>query len=65
MSAPRTPPHNSIIERRNRLVIDYARTLIMEKNVALKYQREAISTAAYTLNRVQVKKGTHGTPFEL
>ena len=30
-------------------MIDYARTLIMEKNVALKYWREAISTIFYTL----------------
>ena len=27
--------------------------------------REAVSTIVYTLNRVQVKKGTHSTPFEL
>ena len=38
---------------------------MMEKNVALKYWREAISIAVYTLNRVQVKKGTNATPFEL
>ena len=37
----------------------------MEKNVALKYSREAISTTVYTLNRVQIKKDTHATPFEL
>ena len=46
-------------------MIDYARTLMMEKNVALKYWREAVSNAVYTLNRVQVKKGTNATPFEL
>ena len=46
-------------------MIDYARTLMMEKNVALKYWREAISTLVYTLNRVQIKKGTNATPFEL
>ena len=45
--------------------MDYARTLIMEKNVSLKYWREAISTTVYTLNHVQVNKGTHSTPFEL
>ena len=28
-------------------------------------EREAISTTIYTLNRVQFKKGTHSTPFEL
>ena len=36
-STPKTPPQNDITERRNRSVIDYARTLMMEKNVALKY----------------------------
>ena len=38
---------------------------MMEKNVALKQWREAISIAIYTLNRVQVKKATEETPFEL
>ena len=51
-STPRTPPQNGIAERRNKLVIDCARTLMMEKNVALKYWREAVSTTIYTLNRV-------------
>ena len=64
-STPRTPPQNGIAERRNRSVIDCARTLIMEKNVALKYQREALIIVVYTLNRDQIKKGTHATPFEL
>ena len=45
--------------------MDCARTLMMENNVALKYWREAISTDVYTLNRVQIKKGTNATPFEL
>ena len=35
--APRTPPQNGIIERRNRSIMDCARTLLMEKNVALEY----------------------------
>ena len=45
--------------------MDYARILMMEKNVSQKYWREAISTIFYTLNKVQVKKGTNATPFEL
>ena len=64
-STPRTPPHNGIAERRNRSVINYARTLMMEKNVVVKYWRESVSTIVYTLNRVQIKKGMHATPFEL
>ena len=63
-STPKTPPQNGIVERRNRSIMDCDRTLMMEKNVALKYWREAISTIIYTLNYVQVKKGTYSTPFE-
>ena len=37
----------------------------MEKNVSLKYWREFVSTIVYTLIWVQIKKGTHSTPFGL
>ena len=36
-SAPRTPPQNGVTDRRNIPMMDCARTLMMEKNVALKY----------------------------
>ena len=49
---------NGRAERRNRSVMDCARTMMMEKNVSQKYWREYESTIVYTLNRVQVKKGT-------
>ena len=45
--------------------MDCARKLMMEKNIALKWWREDVSTTVYTLNHVQVKKGTHSTPCEL
>ena len=45
--------------------MDYSRTLMMEKNVALKYWRKVVSTTVYTLNQVEIKKGTNVTPFEL
>ena len=63
--APITPPQNEITERRNKFLMDCARTLKMEKNVSLTYWREVVSTTIYTLNRVQVKKCTHSMPFEL
>lgn len=56
-SEPRTPPQNGIAEIRNRSVIECAITLMMEKNVSLKYWREVVSIVVYTLNRV-LKKGT-------
>ena len=45
--------------------MDYAKTLMMEKNVALKYQREVVGIVVYTLNWVKIKKGTNATPFKL
>jgi hypothetical protein len=48
--APRTPPQNGIAKRRNIYVMDCERTLMMEKNVDLKYWREVITVTIYTLN---------------
>ena len=36
-STPRTPRQNGIVKRRNRSMMDCARTLMMDKNIALKY----------------------------
>ena len=35
-STPRTPPQNGIVERRNRSIMDSAKTFMMEKNISLK-----------------------------
>ncbi|MGI4370307.1 hypothetical protein ACR2V4_27330 [Klebsiella pneumoniae] len=50
VSASRTPQQNGIVERRNRSIVDCARTLMIEKNVPQTFWREAISTTVYTLN---------------
>ena len=36
-STPRTHPQNGIVERRNRSIMDCARTLMMENKFSLKY----------------------------
>ena len=45
--------------------MDCARTLMVEKNIAIKYQNEAINTIVHTLNQVQLKKESNQTPYEL
>ena len=37
VSNPSTPQQNAIAERRNRSIMDCARILMIEKNVAIKY----------------------------
>ena len=42
--------------------MDYARTLMIEKNVAIKYWKESIKIVAH---RVQLKKYSNQTSYEL
>ena len=37
---PRTPARNEIAKRRNKSIMDCARTLMMDKDVALKYREK-------------------------
>ena len=45
--------------------MDCARTLMMEKSFAIKYWKEVINTSVHTLNKVQLKKDSNKTPYEL
>ena len=45
--------------------MDCARTLMIEKNVTIKYWKEAIRTIVHNLNRVQLKKNSNQTLYEL
>src|SRR5271156_6594925 len=38
---------------------------MIEKSITQKFWRESVSTSVYTLNRVQLKKDTNKTPYEL
>ena len=45
--------------------MDCARTLMIEKNVALKYWKEAINIVVHILNRIQLNKDSKQNPYEL
>ena len=38
---------------------------MIEKNIAIKYWKEAINTRVHSLNQVQLKKDSNQTPYEL
>lgn len=65
LSAPKTPQQNGVVERKNRIVLDVARTMLTEGNVLKVYWGEAISTAIYTINRVHIKCDTSKTPYDI
>ena len=53
---PCTPQQNGITERKNKIIMDCARTLMIEKNVVRKYWKEAISIIVHTLKQSIVEE---------
>ena len=55
-SAPYTPQQNGVVERKNRTLIEMARTMLDEYKTPRKFWTEAIDTACHTINRVYLHK---------
>ncbi|GKG43858.1 putative ribonuclease H-like domain-containing protein, partial [Tanacetum coccineum] len=51
-SVARTPQQNGIAERRNRTLIEAARTMLADSKLPTTFWAEAVSTACYVQNRV-------------
>ncbi|GJW67307.1 retrovirus-related pol polyprotein from transposon TNT 1-94 [Tanacetum coccineum] len=58
-STPRTPEQNGIVERRNRTLVEAARTMLSASKLPLSFWAEAVATACYTQNR-SIIISTHG-----
>ncbi|KAI3665076.1 hypothetical protein L6452_43694 [Arctium lappa] len=63
-SAPRTPQQNGVAERRNRTLIEAARSLLADSKLPITFWA-AVNTACYVQNRVLVVKPKNKTPYEL
>ncbi|KAI3758865.1 hypothetical protein L6452_06437 [Arctium lappa] len=64
-SAPRTPQQNGVAERRNRTLIEAARSMLADSKLPITFWAEAVNTACYVQNRVLVVKPKNKTPYEL
>ncbi|KAJ9564380.1 hypothetical protein OSB04_000346 [Centaurea solstitialis] len=64
-SAPRTPQQNGVAERRNRTLIEAARTMLADSKLPITFWAEAVNTACYVQNRVLIVKAKGKTPYEL
>ncbi|KAK1698436.1 hypothetical protein QYE76_015133 [Lolium multiflorum] len=64
-SAPYTPQQNGVVERKNRTIIEMARTMLSEFNSPHNFWGEAISTAAHYSNRLFLRPLHNKTPYEL
>ncbi|CAJ2647891.1 unnamed protein product [Trifolium pratense] len=65
VTAPYTPQHNGLAERRNRTLLNMARCMLKSKGLPKCYWGEAVNTAAYVLNRCPTKRLKDNTREEL
>ncbi|GJV10757.1 ribonuclease H-like domain-containing protein [Tanacetum coccineum] len=56
---------NGVAERRNRILIEAARTMLADSKLPTTFWAEAVSTACYVQNMVLVVKPHNKTPYEL
>nr|GEZ01799.1 hypothetical protein [Tanacetum cinerariifolium] len=61
----RTSQQNGVDERKNRTLIEAARTMLADSFLPTTFWVEAVNTACYVLNRVLVTKPQNKTPYEI
>ncbi|GJW91394.1 retrovirus-related pol polyprotein from transposon TNT 1-94 [Tanacetum coccineum] len=64
-SVVRSPQQNGVVERRNRMLIEVARTMLIYAKPMLFLWAEAVATACYTQNRSIIRLRHGKTPYEL
>ena len=58
------PEQNGVSERKNRTIMEMARTMLAEKDMPKEFWAEAVYTAVYLLNRCPTKAVLNKTPIE-
>nr|GEZ37757.1 hypothetical protein [Tanacetum cinerariifolium] len=64
-SVARSPQQNKVIKRRNRTLIEAARTMLIYAQAPLFLWAEAVATACFTQNRSIIRLRHGKTPYEL
>lgn len=64
LSAPRTPQQNGVAERKNRTVVEMARSMMTTSNLPKQLWAEAVATAVYLRNISPTKADMNQTPYE-
>ncbi|GJY27073.1 retrovirus-related pol polyprotein from transposon TNT 1-94, partial [Tanacetum coccineum] len=64
-SVARTPQQNGVAKRRNRILIEAARTMLANSKLPTTFWAEVVNTACYVQNRVLVVKPHNKTSYEL
>nr|GFA86677.1 hypothetical protein [Tanacetum cinerariifolium] len=64
-TVPKTPQQNGVVERRNRTLVEAARTMLIFSKALMFLWAEVMATACYTQNRSLIHTRHHKTPYKL
>ena len=64
LTVPKTPQQNGVAERLNRMLVETARSMLLDAKLPKQFWAEAISTAVYLKNR-SPSKALNMTPYEV
>nr|GEW66352.1 hypothetical protein [Tanacetum cinerariifolium] len=64
-SVTRTPQLNGVAGRKNKTLIEAAKTMLVDSKSSTTFRAEVVNTACYVQNRVLVIKPHNKTPYEL
>jgi hypothetical protein len=64
-SSPYMPQQNGVVERKNRTLLDMARTMLDEYKTLDRFWAEAVNTACYAINRLYLHRILKKTSYEL
>jgi transposase InsO family protein len=64
-SSPYTPQQNGVVDRKNRTLLDMARTMLDEYKTPDRFWAKAINTTCYSINRLYLHRILKKTSYEL
>jgi transposase InsO family protein len=64
-SSPYTPQQNGVVERKNRTLLDMARTMLDEYKTSDRFWAEPVNTACYAINWLYLHRILKKTSYEL
>jgi transposase InsO family protein len=61
----KTPQQNGVFERKNRIIQEMDRTMLMDSELTDKFWTQAVHTSIHIKNRVMLRNNTNKTHYEL
>ena len=64
-STPKTPQQNGVVERKNRVIQEMTRVMLLNKDIPQKFWAKVLNTLCHIGNRIFFKVGTKKTSYEI